>query len=327
MDLHEYDPTWPGSHVGLSAGLLWDRMTRHLSRASQGLQTLLGSLIATSAFMAVACGHGSSAAVIPSQLILDDYQRPLDRRLTESLVKLERMGLPKAVFEEFVSPFLGEMESLEHASAGVRIQPGALPDRPEILRAIEECARILHLPSPPEVFVVDRLGAGVSIAVWSDPAILLHSPLLRRFQDPDELRFIIGRAMGHITCGHGRLLALKDTLGALLPSSLEDLSIGPLFQWIYEAEMSADRAGLLCAQDLPAAERALMKMLLDVDDTAVGTIEVDLYLDQTEPPDWSNAAELVHALRELEKPHPFIPQRIRELREYASSPFYLRIWD
>jgi len=287
----------------------------------------LGPLIAVLACVAASCGRDMAELAIPNQLILEDFLSPLDRSLTRDLLTIERLGLPEELYSQWIAPFVDEVQELEFASTGVLVQEGSFPDHPALLAAVQACAEVLHLEDPPKVYVLDRPGASATIANLADPVILLHSSLLRRFRSPAELRFIVGREMGHIACGHQRLLFLKKSLVTILPSGLDDLSLSPLYRWILEAEMSADRAGLLCAQDLPAVENTLLKLLLNVDQESVGEVDVDRFLSQSEMVDWGEAAEIVHFARELKKAHPFVPHRIRELRAYADSPFYLRIWD
>ena len=85
--------------------------------------------------------------------------------------------------------------------------------------------------------------------------------------DDDELRVLLSHELGHVMSGHAlyrtiaAILALIS-LGALpMLASLAVLPVRLAFlEWSRKSELSADRAGLLGAQDIVAAQRLDMKM-------------------------------------------------------------------
>jgi Zn-dependent protease with chaperone function len=133
--------------------------------------------------------------------------------------------------------------------------------------------------------------------------------------------------MGHIKASHLRLRLLIDQLARtlsrspIIPDELAVLPLLPALKWAREAEMSADNAGLLCAQDLGAAERALMRLLLNLDEETIGAVNVDKYLAQKEGLGLSGISEAWFYLRQLSRSHPFVPDRIRQLREYRRERY------
>ncbi len=162
---------------------------------------------------------------------------------------------------------------------------------------------------------------------------MISSSLVRRFDDPVELRFVIGHEMGHIRARH---VKWKTILGAIiesarimgpLPSEAAILPFLPLLKWSREAEMSADNAGLICCQNLRAAEVTLVRLALNIEKGKIGRIDVDEFLRQREAEDLSKFSEMMLLWRQLQREHPFVPDRILQLREYYQSRAYQHIWE
>ena len=101
----------------------------------------------------------------------------------------------------------------------------------------------------------------------------LTSGLLNLFEGkPAELKFVVGRELGHIKCGHTELknksyavlsaLQLMDQ--ALVPTKcynlFPSLALGRLLTWCRESEFSADRAGLLCCGEPKPTYEAIMRL-------------------------------------------------------------------
>ena len=83
--------------------------------------------------------------------------------------------------------------------------------------------------------------------------------------DADGMRFVIGHEVGHVLSGHGLYRMVLTQLVAI-SANVQWLPLGAwglraivlaLHEWYRKAELSADRAGLLCTQDPAAALRPL----------------------------------------------------------------------
>jgi Zn-dependent protease with chaperone function len=155
----------------------------------------------------------------------------------------------------------------------------------------------------------------------------LHGSIIRRFRDPRELRFIIGHEMGHIRCHHVKLMMLLELVKGFLPDKAQLIFTLPLLKWSREAEMSADRAGLICCQNLSAAEQALARLATGVDESTIGRVNIDVFLRQRERDNMSTVSEIAFFINQLRQSHPFIPDRITDLRLYSESPEYRHIWE
>jgi hypothetical protein len=91
--------------------------------------------------------------------------------------------------------------------------------------------------------------------------------------------------------------------------------------------MTADNAGLICAQDLNAAERVLMRVATGIDDKNAAKIDIDAYLRQSERGQRSDISEFLVLWKQWNKPAPFAPSRIRQLRQYHESARFRALWE
>jgi Zn-dependent protease with chaperone function len=95
-------------------------------------------------------------------------------------------------------------------------------------------------------------------------------------------------------------------------------AIMTLQAWSRRAEITCDRAALICTQDLDATLAALVKSALGLErDTA---LDIAAYLEHL--PDVKRG---VGRYAELFRSHPYLPKRVQALRVFAESAFYQHI--
>lgn len=267
---------------------------------------------------------------VPKAISLTNFQRPLDRELIQRLKELEKSTITKALDEHFVKPFLDDVQTRTMTVDGLEVTPTQFLSLNAI---VMDCARVLHIEKPPRIFVVERPGLLLAVENFSEPVILVHTSILRRFKNPAELRFLIGRELGHFQAGHTRWQTLVRKAQACLEradfmrTGVTRVALLPVFQWVREAEMTADNAGLVCAQDIQAAERAIVRLATGIDDFSLKEINVDGYLQQTGTQSFSDFSDFALLWKEFNRPIPFGPVRIKQLREFFASFNYRRLWD
>jgi Zn-dependent protease with chaperone function len=258
---------------------------------------------------------------------LEDFQRPLDQVLTVQLDSALQTGTAQWLDSNLIKPYLDDISTAQLAVSSLELREGQLPDRPELSRCVDDCARILGM-KPPRVFVSGSLDRPAVVEGIADPKIIISSLTLTRLTNEKELRFIIGRQLGHILANHVRwqfvtynaINAAQKTL--MLPNDLAAVPLIPLLKWSREAEMTADRAGLICAQDLGAAEQALLRTEIGIREN----INTDLFLSQTDGQEGSKFSETVLLWKGLIRPQPFLNDRIKQMRTYAHSVQYTHLW-
>lgn len=139
---------------------------------------------------------------------------------------------------------------------------------PRIYRSLQWACNILGVEEPEMYMTVDPVPNAFTYG-QSRPFIVVTSGLLD-IVDDRELFFVIGHELGHIKCEHVLYTMVANNisailkvvgqmtlgLGALLGTGLELA----LFDWSRKAELSCDRAGLLCVQDRDVATQVFMKL-------------------------------------------------------------------
>ncbi len=99
-----------------------------------------------------------------------------------------------------------------------------------------------------------------------EPFIVLNSGAVKLL-DYDEMRALIGHELGHVMSGHAlyrTILVIILTIGFQHLPFLAGIALLPirlaLLEWSRKAELSADRAGLLCSQNRDETLRIYLKL-------------------------------------------------------------------
>lgn len=194
-----------------------------------------------------------------------------------------------------------------------------------------ECADTLDLDVVPNVFVARDPSANAMAVGIDEPFIVLTTGLVEAL-DTEALRFVIGHEMGHVLSGHAvlrtlliRLVNLQATV-AFIPAGALGLRavIAALREWFRKAELTCDRAGLLCGQDPAAALRTHVYLAGGTDLTQ---IDIPSFLQQaTEYENVDDIRDSIHKLRNVERMgHPFAVVRAAQLQRWAASAEYREI--
>ena len=197
-------------------------------------------------------------------------------------------------------------------------------------RLLVEAGRTLDAAELPELYVTADPVLGAVTLGMSRPIIVINSGIVDLFDD-DELRFVIAHELGHALSGHAvyqtmlqRMITLSGVLSAVPGGALGARAImAALHEWSRKSELSADRAGLLAAQDPAAAFRVHMRLasgghLDDLDATS--------FFAQGQEYDDSDLRDSVLKLLLVEnRSHPFAVVRATELRRWVDSGDYTRV--
>lgn len=187
-----------------------------------------------------------------------------------------------------------------------------------IYKIVQHCAEVLTVPTPTVYIRNSPVPNAYTYGTEEDSFIVIHSALVDHF-DEAELKFVIGHEVGHIQNKHvvyNTALMILTQGAAVFLAWIVQPALVALRQWFRRAEITCDRAGLLCAQDLEAASRSFMKL-------AVGShklypeMNVDVFLEQFE-----EGQNSIGRLGEVFASHPYLPKRIHALRVFAESDLY-----
>lgn len=203
-----------------------------------------------------------------------------------------------------------------------------------LYKLVERCSAILSLPVP-DVFVTSNPVLNAYTVGHRRTCVVLHSALVESMS-ADELSFVIGHELGHIKCGHGlyrqlgsMLVQYWDAVSALMPIPGIGLLRIPLliafWEWYRRAEFTCDRAGLLCVQTPEACLTALGKLA-----GKINGLEDEFHIESAiaqanAHKDVNKLVLVVSIINAMQNTHPFVPVRLKTLKEYAGSPQYQQI--
>ncbi len=190
---------------------------------------------------------------------------------------------------------------------GLRIHAGQFS---QVHAVVDECARMLRMPTP-HVFVRDDPFVPVVAIGIGDPyAIVISAQFVEHFRD-DELRFLIGRELGHIASGHTRYTSLMSSNGR--ENGVLSVALGA---WLRTIDYTADRVGLLCCGSLDAALRAIAVATFH---TLGRKVDLHAFAEQLK----ELHAEPSLRLAEWTASTPYATNRIAALHRFARDPLYL----
>ena len=190
---------------------------------------------------------------------------------------------------------------------------------PKIHDLAKECADVLGIAMPALYISNSPVMNAFTFGTQEDSFIVVHSQLLDHFTE-DELRFVIGHEMGHIQNGHVVYLTTLHLLSQL-PAFLKPLQpvvAAALQTWSRRAEITCDRAGVLCCRDLSIAERTFVKMASG-STKHYDDVDVEALLEQL-----TESRKGVGRFTEVFDSHPALPKRIAALRVFSESAYFRR---
>lgn len=247
----------------------------------------------------------------------DDFQHPQDAAATEALKSVPGIDNVVAKVMEYS---LERLYYLENTANNVRVTDKMFG---RMYRSLTWACKILDVPEPELYVTVNPLPNAYTFG-HNQPFIVLTSGLVDML-DEEERFFVIAHEVGHIKAGHvlytiiARNIAGIMTLvgqatlgiGALLGKGLELA----LYEWMRKSELTADRAGLLCVQDIEPCIRTFMKLAGGAS-RAYQDMDKEEFLRQIrtyEDADRSHLNRAYKVLLTLPRTHPFAISRAKEL--------------
>ncbi len=250
------------------------------------------------------------------------YAHPIDQKILRTLKAVPvQMAINRALdllIEYFYTNLLNN---------SINVSPRSFP---EIYKSLVECSRTLGIAVP-------RMLAGQAdfYAIYTtgtdENAFIFMSTQYSANATPEEVKFVVGHECGHIHNQHVtyRTIVLILLEGVFqIPGPIGNtirLILWPLRQtiglalqaWSRRAEVTCDRAGLICSKDLKVGEMALVRLVLGFE--AADKVEVN---DVIEGMRRSMDANDFSALTEIFRSHPSLAPRIECLRLFAQSELY-----
>lgn len=253
-----------------------------------------------------------------------------------ALENIQKIPLLPQILRKFHELAMDKISYVQNSAESIRCGPKQYPTLHRMLR---ESCEVLQITEP-ELYVRQSEVFNAYTSGANQTFIVLHSCLIEHLTD-DELLFIIGHECGHIKAGH----VLYQEIGRMLMPLLEilgqaTLGLGQLaglglvaafYEWMRQAEMSCDRAGLLVVQDPRSALSALMKLgggSTRFDNEA----NLDTFLEQARNHSKTSGLEglsraILFVMYNWQLTHPQVVYRAKGLDEWEQSGAYQRILD
>ena len=195
-------------------------------------------------------------------LLPSSFMHPWD---TKAMATLRKVPGLDTVTKKILEIGFERIRYLENIADNIRVTPRTFS---RLHRAVTWSAKILDMPMP-EVYVTLDPNFNAFTFGHTKPFIAFSSGMLELCDD-EELLFVVGHEMGHIKCEHVLYKNVAENIRSILDAvGKATLGLGnligtglalPLLDWYRKAELTADRAGLLCVQDPEAALRIFMKL-------------------------------------------------------------------
>jgi Zn-dependent protease with chaperone function len=189
---------------------------------------------------------------------------------------------------------------------------------PRIQSLAKTCADTLHIATP-QVYIVNSPTLNAATYGTNEESfIMVHSALVDHYSD-EELLTVIGHECGHIHNSHVVYLTalhfLTRVAGAFVSWIMEP-AIVALMAWSRRAEITCDRAGMLCSGSDVVSARALTKLALG-SRKLYEEFNLEAFLEQYE-----EGKEGIGKYMEAFASHPYLPKRVLAMRVFAESELY-----
>ena len=188
---------------------------------------------------------------------------------------------------------------------------------PDVHKMADECIEKLEMKIPHELYVYSspQYNAACFKPEGGKLFVMFSSSLLENFEG-SELKFVIGHEFGHHVYNHHEI-----PIGFLLRGNQRPdprLALD-LFAWSRNAEVSADRAGAFCAEDMNGIARSLFKLASGLGDKVI-RFDLDEFLKQVDEMQVEDAEPGQGAPKEdWFSTHPFSPLRVKALQLFDQS--------
>jgi Zn-dependent protease with chaperone function len=253
------------------------------------------------------------------------YEHPADRG---AMATLRAVPGVSSVLKAVAGMWNERAERLYTLASAIRVGEKQYP---KLNQLRVDCAETLDLDTVPDLYVARSPVANAYAIGIDTPFILLTTGVVEAL-DLESLRVVIGHETGHILSGHSvlrtlllRLLRLQATVQWLPIGALGLRAvIAALLEWFRKAELTADRAGLLCSQD-PAA--SLRSHVYFAGGTSMSDIDIPEFMQQAkEYEEVDDIRDSILKLMTVEgMTHPFSVVRAAQLQRWAASEEYRAI--
>jgi Zn-dependent protease with chaperone function len=259
--------------------------------------------------------------IVPKQFSKAEYEYAADRM---ALATFKAIPGGDWIIKKFLNFYLN-LKIPDLMGSAVKVSGTQFP---EIHRLVLKISQVLGVEPPPVYLREDPTLNAETFGTDEKNVYVVVNRGLAEVARPRELAFVLGHEIGHIKSEHVLYLTIAHWLarGGIFALSrlpvvgdisrmLEYPAELVLNSWQRRAEITVDRAGLICCQDLVSAQRALALLGLGSRDLAD-----QIHIDELE----EQAVKGYGRWMEITRSHPYLPKRLKGIRLFSTSYFYLR---
>lgn len=251
-----------------------------------------------------------------------------------ALEALKRVPLLPQLIQKFYEVGLDRWMYCYNMSMSVRCGPKQYKTLYAILK---ESSAVLDIPEP-ELYVTNNPFPNAFAGGVERPYITLRSSMVDTLTD-EQLYHLMGHELGHIKAGHilyksvaSVLLPLLELLGRRTFGLGDVASIGIMlafYEWSRQAELTADRAGLLVSQSLDLSIDANLALTAGPNRLS-GEMNREAFMEQARAYQDAGTLEsigkvLIFMLMSSTYTHPMPVHRTQELERWVQTGAYDRI--
>jgi Zn-dependent protease with chaperone function len=258
-------------------------------------------------------------------LLASQFQHPSDVQATEALRSVPGLDM---VVSKIMEYGFERLYYLDNIAGNVRVTPKMFG---RLYKSLQWGCKILDVEEPELYIHVDPVPNAFTYG-HTKPFIVMTSGLVDMLDD-EERFFVIAHELGHIKADHVLYTVLAKNIAAIM-TIIGQMTLGigsllgqglvmALYEWFRKAELTADRAGLLCTQDLDPCIRVFMKLaggasrLYEEMDQGEFLRQIRAYEDT----DRSTLNKAYKVLLTLYRTHPFPILRAKELDEWSGTGY------
>lgn len=258
-------------------------------------------------------------------LSVEELRHPSDARATDALKKVP--GFDK-VLAKLLEYGLERLYYVDNLASNLRVTPAMFG---RLHKSLVWACKILDVAEP-EMYVTMDPNPNAWTFGHTKPFITVTSGLIDMMSD-EELFFVIGHEVGHIKAGHVLYGTMARNIAAVV-QLLGQLTLGigailgqglvlALYEWYRAAELTSDRAAIMCVQDLEPARATFMK-LAGGGSRLAAEMDPAEFLRQVEDYQEVDRSTLDRAYKILltaQRTHPFAMQRAKEVERWFTGGY------
>lgn len=227
------------------------------------------------------------------------------------------------IFKKWLEFWL-EFDRIRYLGSAVKVSEKQFP---EVHALQAKASEILGITAPPLFIIEAPYLNAYTLGTDDGRSFILVTRGLLEVTTEREMMFIIGHELGHVKSQHvlyGTMAIFLANAGLFAGAAFPGVQIlalpirMALNAWFRRSEITCDRAGLVCCQDLASARRALLL-------TGCGSRELADRINLEEfAKQGDEASESYGKWGEMWTTHPYLPKRIKAVELFSEGHFYVR---